>query len=624
MFNEDGLNGDKLPANQWRYAAISNKCFGSIRFRQLRVTNTSCTNMFPVYGVKGNDTEKYDVGCYAEYDMNSPRTHSRVPFGKNNRFVYGDCEANGGGSLYYSKQNTYDCDGFSVFLPFSSSKANAIQFISDLKSDGWIDKQTRAILIEFFTYNPNINYFVQAKIVTDFTAGGGLGASWAFRVFKLDVLRTPVDYILFTLNLILPVFVLFKAYILIVSINTAYKRTPNWKVVSSIFTFWNILDLLNILMFCVSFILRLLFHIHPEKEKFQITNEGYPRLDNVAFIYVLDVYINSASVILSFLIFYKYFEVVEKFNLLIRTIEAAKWTLLSIGLILSITIIGFSISGYMMFGTKIENFRDVPNTVMTLLRVLLGDFDYNEIRDESRTYAGFYYLLFVCIGVFLVLNMFLAVISYYFSELVGEEKEKGDEGEYVMSLLKTAKENVESFLKGSINFFVDKFKKKKVLEADFSINYFSPNHFDHGDKDIVKKLDELQEKKGGDLTKDDLYLILGMDADPLIIEGIMKRFDQDGDGTISIDEIKFSLAKESNNEEDQDDLRKQEEEKIKKDKIRDASRKSINAKPYIQEEDMKIMIRRKLISLEKEMIEIVGLIEELNKSETKGVINEAK
>jgi hypothetical protein len=41
-----------------------------------------------------------------------------------------------------------------------------------MRTDGWIDKKTRVITHEFWTYNNNLNYFTVTRFVLEWTAGG--------------------------------------------------------------------------------------------------------------------------------------------------------------------------------------------------------------------------------------------------------------------------------------------------------------------------------------------------------------------------------------------------------------------------------------------------------------------
>ena len=77
--------------------------------------------------------------------------------------------------------------------------------------------------------------------------------------------------------------------------------------------------------------------------------------------------------------------------------------------------------GYIIFGQVVEDYRDVGSVVATLLRYLVGDFDYVMIREERRIMAPIFFALFQAMCFFVLLNMVIAVLSDSFTE-VQEEK----------------------------------------------------------------------------------------------------------------------------------------------------------------------------------------------------------
>eukprot|EP01080_Neovahlkampfia_damariscottae_P005837 gene5837-9660_t len=621
LFEETDVNGQPLPANRKRYAQIYNKQIGSIRFRQTRSQPNSCVTTLPRYGVNEqqhpNSTLDFDLNCYRDEGGLEDRT-TRRSFGVENRFKFQECETLGGGCPYVGEREYYgNCDGYAVELPFSYSQVEAIQFLKKLQSDGWIDKFTRVAYIELFTYNPNLNYFNQIKLVVEFTAGGGLIPTWLFRVFKLEVLRTTGDYIIFILILFLPLFSLYNIFNLIKQLYLIHRDHSSGSLdlfrYFKIITFWNILDFLNATLYFTSFVMRLYWQGHPDRERFQITTLIYPHLDDIAYIYYIDLYISSFNVILTFIVCFKYFEAIEKLNVLVRTIADSAWNLIAISIILLIALVSFSLSGLLIFGMKFYLFRNFETVMMTLLRLLLADFVYSDFREESRTFAAIYYIAFLITSFFLILNMFLAVIAYQFDQIVEESRSEG-EGKYVVDSALAIKD----WFLDQVFYFYD--YAKEYLKPDDDANEskkIQSNEsmkFDQGDKALIQKLAEAHEQKGGNLTVEDLKRALGTGVDVQLVQRIMRRFDLDGDGTISLDEIKRSAT------EDQREylkLRREELENLRKSQIRDASRKSIGAQPFIDEKDKENLLKSKMRKIDKQLTEIIDLYYSIPKSKKK-------
>ena len=78
------------------------------------------------------------------------------------------------------------------------------------------------------------------------------------------------------------------------------------------------------------------------------------------------------------------------------------------------------------FGTKVFNYKTFSETSYTLILALLGDADLSELR-EANWYAGpIFFFLYVCIQVFVVLNMVIAIISDAYAEAEELLKKKRD------------------------------------------------------------------------------------------------------------------------------------------------------------------------------------------------------
>merc|ERR1711997_1410131 len=80
----------------------------------------------------------------------------------------------------------------------------------------------------------------------------------------------------------------------------------------------------------------------------------------------------------------------------------------------------FAQLGYLLFGTQVEDFSSFSNAIFTLLRTILGDFNFNEIEQANRVLGPIFFLSYVFFVFFVLLNMFLAIINDTYSEVKEE------------------------------------------------------------------------------------------------------------------------------------------------------------------------------------------------------------
>jgi polycystin 2 len=95
----------------------------------------------------------------------------------------------------------------------------------------------------------------------------------------------------------------------------------------------------------------------------------------------------------------------------------------------------FAQLGFLLFGTQVpltckkqvmivfdqvEDFSSFSNAIFTLLRTILGDFNFNEIEQANRVLGPIFFLSYVFFVFFVLLNMFLAIINDTYSEVKEE------------------------------------------------------------------------------------------------------------------------------------------------------------------------------------------------------------
>lgn len=135
---------------------------------------------------------------------------------------------------------TYSGDG-GYIVDLGLNKSIARQTIQKLKQNLWIDRGTRAVFIDFTTYNPNINLFMVSKLIAEFPATGGMITSWQFRTLSLLFSDSQSTFNLIACILFI-FFIIYYAIEEIIEIHTlglsAYLNN----------FFWNLLDVLTVVI----------------------------------------------------------------------------------------------------------------------------------------------------------------------------------------------------------------------------------------------------------------------------------------------------------------------------------------------------------------------------------------
>lgn len=73
------------------------------------------------------------------------------------------------------------------------------------------------------------------------------------------------------------------------------------------------------------------------------------------------------------------------------------------GFMFLIVFIAFAQLGYILFGTENENFRTYGDSILTLLRAVLGDFDYLAIEKANRVLGPIFFVTYIFFVFFVLL-----------------------------------------------------------------------------------------------------------------------------------------------------------------------------------------------------------------------------
>lgn len=146
-----------------------------------------------------------------------------------------------------------------------------------LKKNLWIDRGTRAVFIDFTTYNPNINLYVVTKLIAEFPATGGLLTSWQFRTLNLLENSSDAPIALYLCFFLFILFILYYTIEELFEIRALgfvpYLRSSNW----------NFLDLFIILI-SGALVFFLMYRKYVITRIFNEANpnESHEYIDNVA------------------------------------------------------------------------------------------------------------------------------------------------------------------------------------------------------------------------------------------------------------------------------------------------------------------------------------------------------
>lgn len=418
-----------------RNILYENRLLGSPRIRQLRVRNDSC-----------NVHDNFKAVISQCYDVYSPHIEDNSPFGLMNgtAWVY-HTEKQMNGSSHWGLIATYS--GAGSYIDIGITKKTAKEKMDLLRQHLWVSRATRAVFLDFTVYNANLNLFCVVKLVFEFPATGGMIPSWSFRTVKLLRYVSTSDYFILGCEVMFCFFIIY--YIVEELLEIKKNRLSYFKEV------WNILDVVVILMsiICIAFSVYRTVMVENLLSGLLEDPELYPDFESLGF---WQTQFNNAvalAVFFAWIKFFKYISFNKTMTQLSSTLSRCSKDVGGFAIMFFIVFFAFAQLGYLLFGSQVQAFSSFGTAVFSLLRLILGDFDFEELEAANRVLGPIYFLSYVFFVFFVLMNMFLAIINDTYAEVKSEISQETNEFELV-----------DYFKKGYNNFLSKLGKRDQIAD----------------------------------------------------------------------------------------------------------------------------------------------------------------
>ncbi|KAI7805279.1 polycystic kidney disease 2-like 1 protein [Triplophysa rosa] len=492
-----------------------NMLLGVPRIRQIKVKKNSCkvhedfrreiTECFDVY-----KEEKEDDSVFGSVNDTAWQYHTEKELK---------------GSSHWGLLTTYSGSGF--YQDLAKTKTESADIIAELKDNLWLDRGTRALFIDFSTYNANVNLFSVIRLVVEFPATGGAISSYQIRTVRLIRYVNTWDYFVMGCELVFCVFIFY--YIMEEILEVRVNKVSHFKNI------WNIVDLVVILLSLVAIIFSIFRTIKVDKLLSKILEQPniYADFEFLAFWQTQYNNMNAVNLFFAWVKIFKYISFNKTMSQLTSTLSRCALDIFGFAIMFFIVFFAYAQLGYLLFGMEVETFSTFNKCIFTQFRIILGDFDYDAIDRANRVLGPIYFFSYVFFVFFVLLNMFLAIINDTYSEVKSELSSQKDEFqisdlikqsyEKTIMKLKLKKEKISDVQKaldsGSSELTFQDFRDalKGMGHSDQEITDAFAK-FDHDGNQTLDKLEQEKMKQELDEKRDSLNAELrnlgnGMSAD---------------------------------------------------------------------------------------------------------------
>jgi len=331
---------------------------------------------------------------------------------------------------------------------------------------------TRALVADFTVLHQNFNLFTTVRLMFEMPNIGGVVPRAVVRTFRLYRYVTGADTIVMGLEFVFIAMVFYFTVEEITEIKKQgliYLKNP-----------WNYMDWANLIIIYVVIVMRVSSVMYINSFDYDSVTTEYVDFMPLGFAAIAELNISSLNFFLIYFKVFKYLSHVPRMDSMLVTVSTCAFDLLLFLLMFFVILFGFASAFFITFGADVSDFRTLSESFGTLMRILLGDFDYGALQEANSVMAPVLFYFFNVIVFFILLNMFLAIICDAFAEVKGNQTEEDlmyyinlkDQLVSKLSELRSRKKKVQELSAGlaiaddNIDGLIDEEELTKVLERN--------------------------------------------------------------------------------------------------------------------------------------------------------------
>ncbi|XP_021918659.1 polycystic kidney disease 2-like 2 protein, partial [Zootermopsis nevadensis] len=255
------------------------------------------------------------------------------------------------------------------------------------------------------------------KLVFEIPPTGGIITSSFYSIVKLHHYVTKFDSMVAFFECTFIAFIFFYTIAETVKI-VVLKRKYRHSI-------WNFFDLAILVLAYVVICFRIYSYVAIEPQIVQlIAEEKSANFDSVVSYQLMYNNVIAFLAALTWLKIFKYTRFNKTMSQFSMTFAKCYKQIVAFSIMFFIVFATFAQLGYLLFGKQVEDFRALLTTVSTLARATIGDFDLNAVEVDHPILARLFYISYLFVVFFIMMNMFLAIVTDAYAFVRCEEAMK--------------------------------------------------------------------------------------------------------------------------------------------------------------------------------------------------------
>ncbi|CAC5377684.1 PKD1L2 [Mytilus coruscus] len=301
------------------------------------------------------------------------------------------------------RYSTYGGGGYITELAVNFDFSN--RTLNELTNYLWIDRNTRAVYLEFNLYAPDLNLFAYSMFLTEFPETGGIVTSYSIYPFRIYFhLGTNGIYTLICEITFLLILVALTGNVVS---GITKKRKTFFKSV------WNIIDCscISLSFVCISMYAGRHILASQTMEKFKADPKQFINFQHIAIWDLLFNLLHATLLSLSTLRLVVILGYDIRVGKIFLVLDKCAKDLFWFGIFIIYVFLCYAALGYLLFGKYIESYRNVFESMGTLFISMIGKSKFTEINEKDPILAQFYFFTFILLIVFTLLTIFMAILG---------------------------------------------------------------------------------------------------------------------------------------------------------------------------------------------------------------------
>ena len=329
--------------------------------------------------------------------------------------------------------DVYDGGGYVADLGYSITTAAPV--ISNLRKYGWIDRQTRAVLLEFVIYNANTGYLSISTFLNEILPTGYGNAFAKIDTFPLTSTETGFYQFYLICQLL---------FIMIVILFVFREMYKIHKMKCSYFrSLWNWVEIVQITF---SFLVVIFFVYKSKlvlKSALKVKENPYVPVSFGEAVYWNDAE-NGLLAMTVFIVTVKLLRMI-RFNphisILLSSLRQSRRLLLSYSVILIIIFLAYALLAMLIMSNDTQRYSSFKNAFVSLLLLCLGaKIEIKDLLHANRILGPVFAFSFIFLNMFIFVNFFVAILNDSLEEVRDNTDMQSEEFEMSDFILERLKE----------------------------------------------------------------------------------------------------------------------------------------------------------------------------------------